>query len=577
MSVRTVRLLALLAAFAAAAPVARAQFGKNQVEYHKFHWQVIETEHFTIHYYPEEATIAMDVARMAERSYSRLSRVFQWEFRDKKPIMLFASRADFGENLVTGDLGEGTGGVTEALRHRMLFYFTGNYRTTEHVLTHEMVHEFQYDIFGRGKAGGGLGALQAVNPPLWFMEGMAEYVSKGPDDPHTSTVMRDAVVQNHVPSMAQLTNEPGEFFPYRYGESFFQYVGRHWGDEAIGQIMLETPNLGVERAFEKNTGKTLVELAAEWKVALQEQYLPLAARLARARTVAQPTLTKHRTGGDVFVDPVLSPDGKYLVFLSNGNFNKGQVFIDLWLADAQTGERIKRLVKSTLDPNYQEIGLLYSQAAFSPDGTKLAFSALSDGQEILYIMDVARRKRIKTIKLPLDGLTGPSWSPDGSRIVFSGAHGGITDLYIVDTTGKNLQQLTHDKNGDVMPQWSPDGQTIAFSSERGTGTDIADLVFPKLRIALYHLATKQIEVLPGQSGQNINPNWSPDGGAIAFVSNRTGIPNIFLYDGQTQFQITNFVGGVTGITDVSPVLSWARNADRLAFIISRTGRTRSGR
>jgi hypothetical protein len=573
MSVRTFRLLALLAAaFAAAAPRADAQFGKNQVEYHKFNWQVIETEHFTIHYYPQEATAAMDVARMAERDYNRLSRVFQWEFRDKKPIMLFASRADFGENLVTGDLGEGTGGVTEAMRHRLLFFFTGNYRSTEHVLTHEMVHEFQYDIFGRGKAGGGLGALQAVNPPLWFMEGMAEYVSKGPDDPHTSVIMRDAVVQNHVPSMAQLTNQPGEYFPYRYGESFFQYIGRHWGDEAIGQIMLETPNLGVERAFERNTGKNLVQLAADWKTALQEQFLPLASKLARARTVAQPVLTKHRTGGDVFLDPVLSPDGKYLVFLSNGSFDKGQVFIDLWLADAKTGERIKRLVKSTLDPNYEEIGLLYSQAAFSPDGTKLAFSALSDGQEILYILDVARRKRIKTIKLPLDGLTGPSWSPDGTRIVFSGAHGGITDLYIVDTTGKNLTQLTHDKNGDVMPQWSPDGETIAFSSERGAGVNIADLVFPKLRIALYHLATKQVEVLPGQSGQNINPNWSPDSKTIAFVSNRTGIPNIYLYDGQAQYQITNFVGGVTGITDVSPTLSWAHTADRLAFIYFEDGR-----
>ena len=131
------------------------EFGKNQVEYHAFDWQVIETEHFTVHYYPQEATAAMDVARMAERAYSRLARVFQWEFREKKPIMLFASRADFGENLVTGDLGEGTGGVTELQRHRMLFFFTGNYRTTEHVLTHEMVHEFQYDIFAKGKAGGG--------------------------------------------------------------------------------------------------------------------------------------------------------------------------------------------------------------------------------------------------------------------------------------------------------------------------------------------------------------------------------------------------------------------------------------
>ena len=568
MTGRAARAFALTALFAAAAlPVAAQEFGKNQVEYHRFEWQVIETEHFTIHYYPQEATAAMDVARMAERAYNRLSRVFQWEFREKKPIMLFASRADFGENLVTGDLGEGTGGVTELARHRMLFFFTGNYRTTEHVLTHEMVHEFQYDIFAKGKAGGGYREMAAVNPPLWFMEGMAEYLSKGPDDPHTNVIIRDAALNNNIPSMTQMTNEPDRYFPYRYGESFFAYVGRHWGDDAVGSIMIETPTLGIERAFERNTGKNLNEIAVEWKTAMQEQFLPLAATLGRAGSIAQPLLTKHRSGGDVFVDPVLSPDGNYVVFLSNGDFNKGQVFIDLWLADAHTGKRIKRLVKSTLDPNYQEIGLLYSQAAFSPDGKKLAFSALAGAAEVLYVLDVKSLKRIATIKPPLDGLTSPSWSPDGTKIVFSGAHGGLTDLYIVDADGKNLTPLMHDKNGDTQPQWSPDGQTIAFATERGPGTDLGDLVFPRLHIALYHLATRQIELLPNQAGQNINPNWSPDGKTLAYISNRSGIPNVYLYDlaSREQFQITNLVGGVTAITDVSPALSWAHAADRLAF------------
>ena len=567
--VRTARLFALASAFVIAAAPSRAQgyYGTNQVEYHKFNWLVIETEHFTIHYYPEEATVAMDVARMSERAYTRLSRVFQWEFRDKKPIMLFASRADFGENLVTGDLGEGTGGVTEPIRHRMLFFFTGNYRTTEHVLTHEMVHEFQFDIFGKGKAGGGLQALEAVNPPLWFMEGMAEYLSKGPDDPFTNVIIRVAALNNDVPSMAQMTTEPDRYFPYRYGESFFAYVGRRWGDESIGQIMLETPSLGVERAFERNTGRTTSQVAADWKTAVQEQFLPQAAKLRRARTVAELVLNKHRTGGDVFVDPAISPDGKYIVFLANGNFNKGEVFVDLWLADAQTGKRIKRLIKSTVDPHYEEIGLLYSQAAFSPDGKLLAFSALSEGQEVLYVLDVARRKRIKEMRLPLDGITGPTWSPDGAKIAFSGAKGGITDIYTVDADGKNLTQLTHDKFGDVMPSWSPDGQTIAFATERGAGSDIAQLVFPRLRIALYHLDTHQIDLLPNQAGLNINPMWSPDGKSIAYVSNRAGSPDLYMYDvaTQTHYQITTMVGGVMGITDVSPTISWAHVADRIAF------------
>src|SRR4051812_29394240 len=105
---------------------------------------------------------------MAERSYARLSPVLKHEFREKKPIMLFSSRSDLGQNNITRGLREAGGGGTEALRHRMLLPFTGDYRSFEHVLTHEMVPAFQYDIFAHGQAGGGLQQLALINPPLWF-------------------------------------------------------------------------------------------------------------------------------------------------------------------------------------------------------------------------------------------------------------------------------------------------------------------------------------------------------------------------------------------------------------------------
>ena len=122
MSLRIVWRTLLMTLVAGAALTGRASaqeyFGQNQVQYEHFDWQVIETEHFLIHYYPSERVAAMEGARMAERDYARLSRILGHEFREKKPILFFASRADFGQNNVTGDLGEGTGGVTEASRHR---------------------------------------------------------------------------------------------------------------------------------------------------------------------------------------------------------------------------------------------------------------------------------------------------------------------------------------------------------------------------------------------------------------------------------------------------------------------------
>ena len=546
---------------------AQNYFGKNQVQYDKLKWQITETDHFQIYWYPEEAVAANDAGRMAERAYARLSLVLDHQFREKKPIMLFATRTDFGQNNVTGDLGEGTGGVTEALRHRMLVNFTGDYRSFEHVLTHEMVHAFQYDIFARGKAGNGLQALEQFMPPLWFAEGMAEYLSIGPSDPFTTTWMRDAALNGKIPSIDEMTEQPDKYFPYRFGESFWAFIGQKYGDDEIGRIMNAVPTVGVEHAFIRELGLNLEDLSDEWREDLQTKLLPATASMDRPRKFAQPLLSPRKSGGEIFLAPALSNDGKYIAFLSNGSFLKGQVFIDLWLGDGETGRRIDRLVKGTTDPNYEEFRLLYSQSAFSPDGKLLAMTAERGGKDVLVIRDVQGRKELRAFNLPIQSAISPSWSPDGKRIVFSGNNGGITDLYIVDADGTNLRRLTNDRWGDLQPQWSPDGSTIAFVSDRGDTSSFTWLRFPRMRLTLLDLEKGTITVVPGQAGLNINPQWAPDGRSVAYISDRTGIANVFLYDLDTHehYQLTNVVGAISAITEVSPAISWARQADRMAF------------
>jgi Tol biopolymer transport system component len=562
--------LALVLAAAVAAPAGAQQyFGQNQVQFDKFRWKVMETPHFTIHFYPEERDGIMDAARMAERSYARLSRMLKHEFREKKPLILYRSRGDFGQNNVTGDLGEGVGGVTEALRHRILLPFTGDYKSFEHVLAHELVHAFQYDIFARGRAGNGLQTLAQVDPPLWFAEGMAEYLSLGPNHILTQSWVRDAALNGSLPTIEQMTERPDLFFPYRYGEALWEYIGGRWGDDVIGEIMNSAPNVGIDRAFKRELGLSLEELSEEWRDAMQVKHLPQVSNLDRARKFSEPLLSQRKTGGfsQLFIAPSLSPDGKLITFISQGSFLRGEVFPDLWLGDAETGKRIKRLVQTTTSPDFEELRLLYSQSAFSPDGKLLAFSAQREGRDILYVMDVGRRKTIKRFDVGLEWVTSPSWSPDGKQIVVSGSNSGLTDLYVIDYETAALRRLTNDKNGDLQPAWSPDGQQIAFTTERGETTDLDMLRLGQWRVATYDFRTGNIEVLPGQGGHNLNPQWAPDGKSIAYISDRTGIANLFLVDlvSKEHYQLTNVIGSVSGITEYSPAVTWARGADKLAF------------
>src|SRR6266567_2268335 len=537
-------------------------FGQNKVQYSSFNFQTIQTEHFDIYYYPDERPGALDAARMAERAYARLSRILHHQFQSRKPIILYASQSDFQQTNVVDASGEGLGGVTEFFKHRAVLPFTGSYADFEHVLQHEMVHQFQYDVYSRGRAGAGVQTLVAVNPQLWFMEGMAEYLSLGPINPETAMWVRDAALEGHLPSIEEMTNDP-YIFPYRYGHALWAYIGEKWGDEVIGEILQSSATSGIEAAFKRALGRSLEDLSNDWRDAVQTTFLPQLGDHYRARRIAQPVLTRRRSHGRIFLAPALTPDGKDIAFFGD----EGTFFVDLWLADAETGRVKQRLVKSTINNNYESLRFINSAGSFSPDGRYFAIAAKHKDRDDLVILDVKKDEEVRRIRIPLNGLTTPTWSPDGKQLAFTGYDGGISDLFVVNLDGSNLHRLTNDKYADLQPSWSPDGKTIAFTTDRSPATDFEALKFGSLRIALLHLETGSIDILRHMDqGKNINPAWAPDGRSLAFVSDRNGISNIFLYDftDGNIYQLTDVFTGVSGISALSPCLSWAHEADRLA-------------
>jgi WD40 repeat protein len=544
------------------APLLAQYFGQNKVQYQSFDFRIIQSEHFEVYYYPAERVASLDAARIAERWYARLSRILHHQFQGRKPIILYASQSDFQQTNVLDATGEGLGGVTEFLKHRMLLPFTGSYAELEHVIGHEMVHQFQYDVISRGRIGAGIQTYVNANLPLWFVEGMAEYLSVGPIDPHTSMWLRDASLEGHLPTLQDLTYD--QVFPYYFGHAIWAYIGEKWGDEAIGQILQASVASGAETGFKRTLGITLDDLMNEWRDAVQTTYLPQLADHYRARRIAQPLLTMKRSEGTLHIAPALTPDGRQIAYFSERN----SFFVDLYLADAETGKVLRRLVKSTLNSNYESLRFINSAGSFSPDGRFFAIAAKHKDRDDLVILDVKKNEEVRRIRIPLNGLTTPSWSPDGKQLVFTGYDGGISDLFVVNTDGSNLHRLTNDKYADLQPSWSPDGKTIAFTTDRGPATDFDELKFGNMRIALLHLDNGAIEVLGHMDqGKNIDPVWAPDGRSLAFVSDRNGISNLFLYDlsdGKI-YQLTDVYTGVSGITPLSPALSWAHEADRLAF------------
>ena len=363
-------------------------FGRNKVQYTNFDFKVIQTEHFDVYFYERERVAAMDAARMAERSYARLSKVLNHEFRERKPIILYASHSVFMQTNATQVGGEGTGGVTDFARNRAVMPFTGSYADFEHVLMHEMAHQFQYDVWSRGRAGAGFATLVAIAPPLWFAEGMAEYLSTGPINAETAMWLRDASLEGKLPTIDQMTVDPYEYFPYRFGHALWSYVAERWGDEAVGAILKATLAGGIEPAFRRTIGLSLDQLSEQWRDAVQKRYLPEIGARARARAVADELLTEKRSDGIYHLAPALSPDGSRVAYFSEKDFYS----VDMYLADGVTGQVKRRILKSGISSNYETYRFINSQANWSPDGKFLAFAAKRGPRDDILIVDVDRNK-----------------------------------------------------------------------------------------------------------------------------------------------------------------------------------------
>jgi Tol biopolymer transport system component len=555
-----------------AAPAQAQYFGRNKVQYETFDFRVLRTTHFDVYFYPEEEQAAHDAARMAERWYSRFSRVLEHEFEERQPLILYASHPHFQQTVALGgDISEGTGGVTEAFKQRIILPMANSYEETDHVVGHELVHAFQYDISGFGRAGGGLEeAARRFNVPGWFVEGMAEYLSVGPVDPHTAMWLRDAALTGRIPTLEQLTYDP-RFFPYRWGQAFWAYVGGRWGDASIGQILKQVgQGVPYPDAFQRILNASLEEIVDDWSTSIRRTYLPLLSERREAREEARPLITFTGEGGRVNIAPVVSPDGRLVAFLSELEF----LDVEMYVANAETGEVIRRLQRGTaFDPHYGSLRYINSAGTWSPDSRRFAFSALRKERDVVVIIDVQGANRLREFAIPdVSEITNPTWSPDGNTIVVSGLSGGISDLYAIDVNTGRTRQLTDDRFADLQPMFSPDGRTIAFATDRGE-TDFNTLTFGEYRLALMDVASGQVRTLEpagGNSrvvGKNINPQWSRDSRALFFISDRTGIPNVYRMELETGAltQVTDLFTGVSGYTDLSPALSVAQNADKLVF------------
>ena len=538
--------------------VSAQYFGQNKMRYKKLNFKVTETPHFEIYSYLKNDSLSKWLAKEAEVWYEVHQQVFQDTFLRKNPLVIYNNHPEFQQTTtISGEIGVGTGGVTEAFKQRVVMPVMQINQQTRHVLGHELVHAFQYRMLMEGRDTTRLESV--ANIPLWMVEGMAEYLSIGKKDAFTAMWMRDAYARQDIPSLKQLTEQSQSYFPYRYGQAFLSYVGATYGDTVIMPMFMETAKYGYEVAMRRVFGYDAQTMSTLWRNSMETAFKSLDKDTV-SRPIGQALITA-KNGGRMNVAPAISRDGKYIAFMSE----KDLFGIDLFLADAVTGTVIRKLGSRMTNKDIDEFSYLESAGDFSADSKKFAFSVFSAGKNKLMTIDVQTGKTISIEAMgDIVEFTNISFAPDGERVAFSGLREGQSDIFVYNLRTKELTQLTNDKYADFQPSFSADGKQIVFSTDRIAYESASRAVDIPMGLAVIDVASKQIttiDVFPGAN--NLNPHFSGDDHYIYFLSNGDGYRNMFRYAlaAKTLEQMTDYFTGISGITEYSPAMSISSTDD----------------
>jgi len=399
------------------------------------------------------------------------------------------------------------------------------------------------------------------------VEGMAEYVSIGTESSLTAMWMRDAVLRDEFPTLQEMSRD-FRFFPYRFGHAFWAYVGGTWGDQAVGDMLRVATRTDFRTASVQVLGLSPDSLGAQWRQASIEHYAPLLEDRTPPAEAGTLLLSPATGAGEINVSPSLSPDGRYLAFLSERDI----FTIELFIADARTGEILRSVTSSTRDPHFDAIRFIDSSGGWSPDGERIAVTVFAEGRNQIQIYGAESGRLEQRIRVPsrIGEVRGPVFSPDGTIIAFSGQAEGRADLFLVDVADGEVTQLTNDRHTVLQPTFSPDGTRIAFVTDRGPGTDFDRLVYGPKTIAILDLTSGEIElVAPLDGADHWNPQFTPDGQGLFFLADPDGFRDIYrmsLDDGQLR-RVTRLATGVSGITESAPALTVAREAGSAAFSV----------
>ncbi|MEA2007787.1 MAG: prolyl oligopeptidase family serine peptidase, partial [Chloroflexota bacterium] len=179
----------------------------------------------------------------------------------------------------------------------------------------------------------------------------------------------------------------------------------------------------------------------------------------------------------------------------------------------------------------------------------------------------------------------PQVSPDGKYLLFIHTYEGQDNVAIVDTVGKHWpRKLASGADFYMHPRWHPDGQRVAWVSWKhpnmpwdGTTLEMSGLTTAPGELPTFEAATTEVAttIAGGENTSIFQPEFSPDGQYLAYISDESGWWQLYIYDLETEEhrQLTTALAehGKPAWVQEMRTYGFSSDGDRLFFIRNQGG------
>ena len=448
-------------------------FGKNEVRYDTFKWQIYTTDHFDIYYYPETEQHLERITSYAESAYQKLSSELKHDLGFRVPLLIFKTQAEFQQqNVIPGAVSEGVAAFAEPFRNRMLVPIDEPPDSLYRLITHELTHIFEFDIIPRVMVRRGV--------PLWVDEGLADYMA-GVWRPLDLMTVRDATVADIIPPMSKFDGYGGFTNPrlvYNLGHAAFEFIEERWGKEGIRQFLFSLRKSAIgggEGAFEEALRVSPDEFDQQFDTYLKNRFKPFRDKERPAdygRNLApDPRETKYTA----VLSIEGSPSGDLMAAVVG---NRREQELNIVLLSTKDRQVVRNITPGfAKNRGYESISVPGSRwntvpwMSWAPMGDRLDYFARTEKQRSLILHNVVSGRIEQRIYMgTVDVPESPEFSTDGRKVYFSALRNAVGDIFEVDLATEEVRNLTNDDFADYAPTISPDGTYLVYLS-RISGND----------------------------------------------------------------------------------------------------------